>query len=136
MENLTSLAEIERTQPRHGSLHVFTVSRSGCSLLLSERRTSATTYRGSRRSLPGGAGILPDQRRDDTPVQGERGFSDGEEEGSAGQVVAEKSLAFLRRTGELKSRKGEAHFLRTSKLQKSKTYICIYAYFRLIFSNF
>ena len=78
----------------------------GGSVLLPERRATAATHRSSRGRVPRGTGVLPDQRRDDPPVQGERGISDGEEESFAEQAVAEEGLAFLRGTGELKGRKG------------------------------
>ena len=79
---------------------------AGSSLLLPERRATETTHRGPRRRLPGGIRILPDQRRDDPTVQGERRISHGKEESVAGQAVAEEGLAFLRGTGELESCEG------------------------------
>ena len=81
---------------------------SGGALLLSKRRQTSTSHRGAGGRLPRGVGVLPDQRRDDPPVQGEGGVSDGEEEGSADQAVAAKCLAVLRGTGEFKVSQGIA----------------------------
>jgi len=85
----------------------YHVSCLGGTLLLPKWWSTTTSYRGPRGRFPGGVGILPDQRRDHTPVQGEGRIPDGEEEEStAHQVVAEEGVAFLRRTPELKSSQG------------------------------